>query len=129
MITPELKDTILKTLTDAGVKLNFNLNQLAKELNIDRDVLEIILNQFENQQLMSIERMLGGGMYVTLSADAFDFIRMGGFTMREKTLILTLEKLQLEVEKLSSDYPEKASTFTSIAANIATCLTFLATMK
>lgn len=49
--------------------------------------------------------------------------------MQEEVLKLTLEKLQLEINQLSNEFPDKAQNFTAIAANIATCLTFLIATK
>ena len=42
--------------------------------------------------------------------------------MQDEILRLNLEKLKLEVEQLSKDYPEKALTFSSILSNISTVL-------
>ena len=61
-------------------------------------------------------------IYLTLYLEALEFYQKGGFQMQDEILRLNLEKLKLEVEQLSKDYPEKALTFSSILSNISTVL-------
>ena len=67
-----------------------------------------------------------GGCIIDLHAEIYDFFNHGGFTAQEELLRANLEKLNLELLKLSKDIEpsklETVSTITAIAGNIATAL-------
>lgn len=120
MISPKIKDRILKELVDTGVNSQLNIRNAKSDFNIETDYLEIILDQFENLGFIEQRKMLGGGVMIRLSATAFDFIQKGGFTAEVALEKAALDKLQLEIESLKESYPDKAGLFTSTLANIAT---------
>ena len=61
-----------------------------------------------------------------MKAEISDFFNHGGFTAQEELLRANLEKLNLELLKLSKDLEpsvlEKANTITAIAGSVATAL-------
>ncbi|MGQ1929819.1 hypothetical protein ACQ1Q1_07470 [Ornithobacterium rhinotracheale] len=124
MITSEMKDQILNEMVKHGVDLEFNSNELSEDLNIPYEYFNIIIDQFENNGLMRVERCIGGHMFVLLTAEAFDLVRLGGFTAKEEILKLNLQKLQLEIDSLKETSPEKAERITAILANIAAVASF-----
>ena len=127
MITPLKKDELLNALCDANdfeSLLGGSLNPLLDDLEMTFDELNAVLRQFQRLGFISDlnARRHSSEIYFAVHLEALDFRNRGGFFVQEETLKLTLEKLALEVEQLSKDFPERALTFTTIAANIATCL-------
>lgn len=128
LVTPELKDKILKEFIDAGgVNLQLDIHETAKEYDIDYEVLEIILDDFENHGFFEQMKMLGGNIRILMKVPAFDFYSHGGFVGQEELLRKNIEKLLLEIESLKPSMPDKISTITSIAGNIATALGLIIT--
>ncbi|ODS87262.1 MAG: hypothetical protein ABS44_11640 [Chryseobacterium sp. SCN 40-13] len=120
MITSELKDRILNDLINTGINLEVNLHDAPADYQIPLEYLSVILDQFQNLNFLHQEKMLGGHVYVYLTADAFDFMHKGGFTAKEAIEKAALEKLSLELESLKKDFPEKTEFLSSVLANIAT---------
>lgn len=128
LVTPELKDKILKEFIDAGgVNLQLDIHETAKEYDLDYEVLEIILDDFENLGFFNQMKMLGGNIRISMKVPAFDFYSHGGFVGQEELLKKNIEKLLLEIESLKPSMPDKISTITSIAGNIATALGLILT--
>lgn len=87
LVTPELKDKILKEFIDAGgVNLQLDIHETAKEYGIDYEVLEIILDDFENLGFFNQMKMLGGNIRISMKVPAFDFYSHGGFVGQEELL-------------------------------------------
>ncbi len=123
MITAELKDLILKDFVECPDKrFRIKLKEQAKEYNIDSYTLEIILNQFEQMGFFEQSKMLGGAIDIFMQVPAYDFYSHGGFTGQEELLAKNIQKLLLEIESLKPSMPERISTITAIAGNIATAL-------
>lgn len=127
MITSLKKDELLNALCDAKnyeTLLSISLKNVLSELDLNFNELNAVLQQFQRLGFISElnVRKNSSEIYLAVHLEALDFKNQGGFFVQEETLKLTLEKLALEVEQLSKDFPDKALTFTSIAANIATCL-------
>ncbi len=120
MVTPEIKDIVLKQLVNTGVHCELNIRNSKTDFGIERDFLEIILNQFEYLGFIEQNKLLGGRVIISLSALAFDFSQKGGFTGEAALEKAALDKLQLEIQALKETYPDKASLFTSTLANLAT---------
>lgn len=134
MITPEIKDLVLNTLCDTVDFERLEILSKSDILKISElkfDELQAIFRQFERLGLISDLniRRNSDNLHIVVRLDALDFRNNGGFTVQEQLLELTLEKLSLEVEQLRNEYPDKAERFTTIAANIATCLSFLIATK
>lgn len=125
-ITPSSKDLVLAELCTAEFEVNvyIPLRPFLQHTHLEFHELQAVLNQFERLGFISnlnLRRTVSD-FFLIVHLDALDFKNRGGFLVQEEVLKLTLEKLYLEVEQLSKDFPEKALTFTGIAANIATCL-------
>ena len=134
MITPLIKDKVLNALCDLEefeTLASLNLKSALEATDVSFNELNSILNHFERLGFVSNInlRRQSQGFYITIHLEALDFKNRGGFFVQEEVLKLTLEKLQLEINQLSNEFPDKAQNFTAIAANIATCLTFLIATK
>lgn len=120
MITPEMKDKVLKVIVEFGTRVGLDIHEAPEEFGFNSDYLELILNQFEELNLVEQEKMLGGIINLHLSANAFDLYRRGGFVAQEEIVKSTIHKLELEVKSLQKSFPEKAELYTSLLANLAT---------
>lgn len=130
MINSETKDQVLTVLcrsVDLEQLQVLDLNQILQVCNLTFDELHAILIQFSRLGFVSElnYRRNSSALYVMVHVDALDYKNRGGFKAQDELLKLSLEKLSLEIDQLSRSYPEKASTFTTIAANIATCLALI----
>ncbi len=127
MFTPELKEQALKALTEHHLtKLSFNPRELAFELEMDLDQLIALLEYFERKGLISSLTFGLGASYcsLTLHVEAFDLVRIGGFTALEQSFELELQKLQKEVEALQKTYPDKADRMLSALSNLFSVISF-----
>ncbi len=124
MITPHLKDHVLNTLCQNCKPEQFCSFKPSHIEDISFENLNAILNQFQRIGIIEDLNCRLHSISLILRLDAFDFQRMGGFTAQELLVKTSLEKLQLEVESLQQSFPEKAETFTTILANIATVTAF-----
>ena len=127
MINNETKDRVLSALCRQQrfeFMVSVNLIGFLLETETTFDELQAILIQFQRLGLISDLNMRRHSLviYLTLYLEALEFYQKGGFQMQDEILRLNLEKLKLEVEQLSKDYPEKALTFSSILSNISTVL-------
>lgn len=126
MINSESKDLLLSYLIDSGIHSSFRLSEKCADFNLDSAHLEIILDQFVDLNFIRMERFLGGTVWVTLTAYAFDFMQKGGFTAKEAIEKASLDKLHLELQSLKETFPERADRLTSVMANIATVISLFA---
>lgn len=129
MINNETKDRVLTALCNLQCfesMMFIDLKELLSETETTFGELQAILMQFQRLGLISDLNMRRNSpqIYLVLYLEALEFSDKGGFQMQDKMLKLTLEKLKLEVEQLSKDFPEKALTFSSILSNISTVLGF-----
>lgn len=126
MITPEIKDKMLSYLCDnfefEGVCVLQN-DELFNIAPISLNDLEAFFGQLVRMGLVGEETEVisDNKSYVFLYLEAQDFLRIGGFTAKEAVLKQSVEKLQLEVEKLRqnpSDPLTAITNVTTIATNI-----------
>ena len=128
MITPAIKDQILMAIVSGnlpGIFLRYE--QLFPNHEISNNELRLILDQFVVDGLLKTLQLRTVGVYVAFpTANLFDFFNHGGFTAQEELLRANLEKLNLELLKLSKDIEpsklETISSITAIASSVATAL-------
>lgn len=127
MINNETKDRVLSSLCNLQCfesMIYIDLKELLSETDTTFNELQAILMQFQRLGFVSDVNMrhLSPQILIVIYLEALEFYQKGGFQMQDEILRLNLEKLKLEVEQLSKDYPEKALTFSSILSNISTVL-------
>ena len=127
MINNIVKDRVLTALCNLQCfesMMFIDLKELLSETETTFDELQAILMQFQRLGFVSDVNMrhLSPQILIVIYLEALEFYQKGGFQMQDEILRLNLEKLKLEVEQLSKDYPEKALTFSSILSNISTVL-------
>ena len=128
MITPELKDAVLKFICE-NYPLDGYLGVPFKKLkphlpSITANELLAILSQFQRRGLIEDFNCHPDNVAFVLLLEATDFLQRGGFTIQEELFKTTYEKLQLEVESLAKDFPQRAERFSTILANFAVIGTF-----
>lgn len=129
MINSLIKDDVLNLICETEEYYTYILKPLQKTLddfNLSFNELHAILHQFKKLGFIEYLNLCSykSEFEISVTLDAFDFKNRGGFFVQEETLKLSLEKLALEVEQLSQTFPEKVLTFSTILANITTCLSF-----
>jgi len=117
MITYKEKDAVLKWLCtsetiDSWEVLepnNFDFRQLNAILEfLERKGYIVNINVRQNMRYFNID----------VRVEAFDLYRHGGFTAIEELLHKNLQKINLELEDLKSQLPEKVGVITSIISAI-----------
>ena len=123
-----VKDKVLKCICDHLVpekNYQVDLKEMLKETDLDFDTLDAILTYFQRCGLIGDLNSRRVALSLIVHVEAFDLFNHGGFTATEELLKANLEKLLLEIESLKPSLPDRVSTITSIAANIATALGFI----
>ena len=130
LITPEIKDNILTDIISIDsyfIELTYDENAL--KYSISPNQFAMIIKQFIRMGLLESKgEFMGGagGIFITTTLDAHDFLSHGGFYAQEEILKANINKLGLELEALSkelgSDFIEKANKISSLASNIVSFL-------
>lgn len=132
-ISPELKDKLLEFLCQANFETNIHieLNLLLSEIGIEFNDLYAVFRQFERMGLISNLNLRRNvtRFFLIVHVEALDFKNRGGFLVQEYELKMRLEKLALEIDNISKTIPEKASEFTNIAANLASCISLVSNIN
>ena len=128
MITTELKDQILKDLTDLNaILVQVFAEEEGDKLNIDMETYIAILDYFARLNLIKLCKCMGGEMLITLTVEAFDFVNYGGFHAQEELLKQNIEKLNLEIQSLSKEldpsFKDRLKGITELGCNILSALT------
>lgn len=119
LITSELKDKVLDTLVSYDeICIAFNIYDMANEFECSVEAIDAILSHFERLGLCSSIPCIGGHVELSLNVEAYDMVRLGGFVFKEKVLQQSIKKLELELEKLQSDFPERVQTIQSVITTI-----------
>ena len=126
MVTPAIKDKFLSYLiAQEKVNINIDFHDLYVQEGISDDITSMILRHFEKLGLISCKNYMNGCI-VKLNVEIYDFFNHGGFVAQEELLRANLEKLNLELFKLSKDIEpsklETINTITSIANSISAAL-------
>lgn len=126
MLTPEIKDRMLSYLCDTfefeGICILQN-DEIFNLVPVSLNELEAFFGQLVRMKLVGEQTMVFSETksYIFLYLEAQDFLRIGGFTGKEAILKQSVEKLQLEIEKLRqnpSDPLTAITNVTTIATNI-----------
>lgn len=123
MITPEIKDQILRFICDEcefEETSRFETKEFFDIASVSLNELDAFISQLKRMKLLgSNSEVYEDQTNVQLYLEAQDFLRIGGFTAREAILIQNIEKLDLEMQKLRENPSDTLAT----AANIASILT------
>ena len=130
MFTPEIKDRILSYLCETvefeGVCVVPN-EELLRLAPVDLNELDAFFKQLVRMRLVGYqtEVITEDKSYVFLYLEAQDFLRIGGFTAKETVLKQSVEKLQLEVEKLRQNPSDALAAITNVTTIATNILSFL----
>lgn len=130
----EKKDAVLKTICE-NFPVEKNCGHSFAELSallpspVDFTTLNGILTQFQRMGLIDNLNARPVKIWLVLRIDAIDFLQRGGFAIQEELFQTTYNKLQLEVETLQKDFPDRAERFSTIMANMAAIAAFLISAK
>jgi hypothetical protein len=112
MITPQLKDKLLKQLISAEYRhFSVSLNDLCTALGVGADVIDCLIDHFSEMGLCDVERLVGGTFDISLHVEADDLWLRGGFVGREELYQKELLKLEKELEDLCEKCPDKVALF------------------
>lgn len=127
MITPELKDRILSDIVGSPMNCTLNVNTDCTHYGIDRDEFYAILQHFDSLNLISIKLCNDGQTFISTAVKAHDLLRNGGFVGQEMILKANIEKLGMEIDKLSDELStsqlDTAHKIASIGSAIISALT------
>lgn len=123
IITYIEKDKVLAFLCSKNMPeqmATYSLKELLLETDLSFSDLNAILSYFSRNDLISSNSLRKQSPFfqTIVYIEAFDLYQKGGYTTVEEQLTKNLEKLNLELEELRSDFPEKTATLTSIITAI-----------
>ena len=109
MITPQMKDKVLSYIVKQELpRFMIRLDDLSVQLDIKPDYISLIIEQFKKMGLCEINETRGIGFpptafIITLTANAYDANRNGGFVFQEEIMKANLLKLDMELNQLSNE--------------------------
>ncbi len=138
MITPELKDNVLKYLVKT-YPLNelhqIDTSLLKNEFGLTWDVVKNLFEIYKNDNLVTNLTFRYTNTQLILSVNIIDFMDNGGYTSRAETKFLVQENLRLNNEKLKTEYNVLRSelenlkqTNPTLAERILACMANIATI-
>jgi hypothetical protein len=135
MITPEMKDRVLRALVfNAPLEklLDIETEQLTKNIDVPSNYIEAILKQMERMGFVS-EVSTRDGIDIICHIELHDFYRKGGFVAQEAIMQTQLEKMHTELlvlqKELEPDHLDKANKLSGIIQGVAGLLQFITTIK
>lgn len=123
IITPQLKDEILiEMLSYSSPHFDLYYHEVAPNFGITPDLMRLVFDQFDELGLIVKKSEYKAGISFTVTANAHDFYRRGGFSVQEEILKANIEKLGRELDilakQLSPSLAQKSSELSTIAASI-----------
>lgn len=119
MIDSKTKDQIVAWMVELDQPtIKFQTKDVAKAFNVSDNMVHLFLRQLDSRNLITYSELGMGYVLCEPTMDFYDFHRMGGFTAIEDGLLKNIEKLDLELKQLKSEFPEKVAMF----ANATTIL-------
>lgn len=119
MIDSKTKDQIVAWMVELDQPtIKFQTKGVAKAFNVSDNMVRLFLRQLDSRNLITYSELGMGYVLCEPTMDFYDFHRMGGFTAIEDGLLKNIEKLDLELKQLKSEFPEKVAMF----ANATTIL-------
>jgi hypothetical protein len=119
MIDSKTKDQIVAWMVELDQPtIKFQTKDVAKAFNVSDNMVRLFLRQLDSRNLITYSELGMGYVLCEPTMDFYDFHRMGGFTAIEDGLLKNIEKLDLELKQLKSEFPEKVAMF----ANATTIL-------
>lgn len=123
MITFVEKDKVLSFLCSKNQPeqmVIYSLTDLLKESKMSFEELNAIFSYFQRNKLISANSLRRKMPFfqTIVYMEAFDLYQKGGYAVVEEQLTKNLEKLNLELESLRSEFPEKTATLTAIIGAI-----------
>ncbi|MFI3302769.1 MAG: hypothetical protein SNI18_06330 [Rikenellaceae bacterium] len=129
MITPKIKDDVLRSFIQFGMRCETNVRKDCSDFNLTYEEYDALIRQFEELNLLNARRCLGGRTIIQLNVNAHDLINRGGFYAQEELLKANIEKLSLElqslVKQLEPSLAKKAKEILSLGANILSATSVL----
>lgn len=117
-----------------NVTFGISPDHLSTELNIKPEFISLIIEQFEEMALCKIIETKGFGFpptcfIITLTANAYDVNRNGGFVFKDKIMKANLSKLDMEIAQLSEEasgaFLNRVQKIASIWGAISSSLPFI----
>ena len=119
MIDSKTKNQIVAWMVELDQPtIKFQTKDVAKAFNVSDNMVHLFLRQLDSRNLITYSELGMGYVLCEPTMDFYDFHRMGGFTAIEDGLLKNIEKLDLELKQLKSEFPEKVAMF----ANATTIL-------
>ncbi len=102
MITPALKDQILKDLVNKAATMTYSgsFEAEASTYGIAKEVYQAIVKQFDTRGFLKLRPFVGGTFLMTINAAAHDYVLAGGHIGEIEMLELQFEKLKTELYAL-----------------------------
>lgn len=117
MFDSKQKDLMIEWLINQiGINYRFSSKDMAKEFGVQDAMLRLFLKQLAKKELIEYHECGSGYVSCYPTMELYDFHRMGGFTGIEDELLKNIEKLDLELKHLKSEFPQKVETLANASA-------------
>jgi len=117
MIDSNIKDLIIDWLCNQfGISCQFHPKIIADTFKVDYKMTSLFLKQLSEMNLIDYSERGAGTVYCSPKMDFYDFKLHGGFVAKEKLFADNLQKLQLEIEQLKRQFPQKVDTLANIGS-------------
>ena len=121
----ESKDRVLAVLCASAqleALIGFSTKEIMQESNTELNILQGTLNYFERIGFISHLNFRNETCHFCLHLEALECHEKGGFTMAEKHILLTIQKLELEIrnfqQQLEPRHLEKAGQISGIIGTL-----------
>lgn len=123
MITSEIKDRILSDLVSSPEGKVINVPEEALKYGIEQPTFTAILSYFDRHCLIQTAGNLSSILRIVPTVEAYDMLKLGGFSAQEELLKANIQKLDLEIDLLCKELTspqllEKAQTIASLGRSI-----------
>ena len=121
MFDSKQKDLMIDWLVNQiGKNISFPSKEMAKEFCVQDAFIRLFLKQLAKKELIEYSEMGSGYVRCYPTMDLYDFHRLGGFTAIEDGLLKNIEKLDLELKELKSQFPKKVEMFANLTSTLST---------
>ncbi|QMW02291.1 hypothetical protein [Spirosoma foliorum] len=127
LITTKIKDDTLHWLcahVRPGRMVEFNSQSLQETVGVDRETMNVVLEDFEEMGLISDLNPTRAGAFLVLKVSAHNLFQQGGFAVMDALNEANIQKVLLELENLQKQLkPDQVDAYNKVASLLSSIAT------